>query len=265
MINKNKVDLYNYTYLNANGYLQKFRNALGYQQLDRALLTKLLKVFNDDLKLFRFIVPNDKGQMCLYNKNMLNNILGIDEVGQQTINPNHNRYLKYLSNLLDKFTYEEYENPEPEDKRSEMEKASDELIYNDNYGEVDESRKMGKRVIFTESQLKSILGEDDKKYAVEPEKVKIVAKFLDDNFIRAGIPCIGEDGYPKTTPIVALKGTDGVPARNMTDKQLFYMLQDKFKNMYLSKDKLNKFLNKVMKNWYYKKISKEGLLDSNLY
>lgn len=122
-----------------------------------------------------------------------------------------------------------------------------------------------KNIFITKKQMDFINESLDSKYSVEPEKVKIVVKFLDDNFLKGGIPVIGEDGYPSTTPIVALKGTDGQVARNMTDQQLYDMLQDKFSKIYLDKNKRNNFLKQVMKDWYYGKISKEGLLSVNRY
>ena len=66
-------------------------------------------------------------------------------------------------------------------------------------------------------------------------------------------------------PIVALKGTDGNPVRNMTDKQTFELLKDKFGKIYSDKDRVNKFLAQILKDWYYKKISKQGLLSVNSY
>lgn len=100
---------------------------------------------------------------------------------------------------------------------------------------------------------------------VDPDKVKIVAKYLDENFVRGGISCIGEDGYPTTVGIVAIKGTDGKLAKNMNAKQLFYLLQDKFQHIYNDKDKRDKFLKQIIKDWYAHKISKEGLLSVNKY
>lgn len=132
---------------------------------------------------------------------------------------------------------------------------------------VAESKKtMGKRIIITESQYERLIQEGgEKKYAVEPNKVKIVVKFLDDNFLKAGIPTLGEDGYPKTVPIVVLKGTDGQPVKKMTDAQLYELLKDKFGKIYSDANKVNKFLKQIIKDWYYGKISKEGLLTVNLY
>lgn len=127
-----------------------------------------------------------------------------------------------------------------------------------------QEKKMSKKVYITEAQLKEIIKESQQ-FPVEPEKVRIVKNYLDDNFIKGGISCLGENGYPTTTPIVALKGTDGNPAKNMTDKQLFALLLDKFKNIYGDESKKKRFLQQVIKDWYYNKISKENLLTKNSF
>lgn len=100
---------------------------------------------------------------------------------------------------------------------------------------------------------------------VEPQKVLVVKKFLDDNFVRAAVPTIGNDGYSKTLLIVGMKGTDGNVIRNMYAQQLFDLLQDKFKNIYLDKQKRDIFLKRIMKDWYDKKITKDGLLSVNTF
>ena len=95
-------------------------------------------------------------------------------------------------------------------------------------------------------------------------KVKIVTKYLDKGFKKGDIEQIGEDGYPKRIPIVSMIGMDGEPLRNMTDKQLFYLLQDRFKNICLDKKERDKFLIQIIKDWYKGKISKNGLLTVNI-
>lgn len=261
------VNFHDYTYLNANGYLQKFRNALGRSYLDRATLTKLLKVINKDFKLVGFIVPDYKGNYALYNKNTLNNLLGIDETGYEHTKPEHNKYLQILERYLERWEAMDFEKErtdyEEEPDEDEMERVSRELIDYDNLNE----NKMGRKIYITESQYNRIISEgiEVAKYSVEPDKVKVVKEFLDNNFIKGGIAAIGEDGYPSTTPIVALKGTDGKPARNMSDKQAFELLKDKFGKIYSDKIQANKFLAQILKDWYYDRISKQGLLSVNRY
>lgn len=119
-----------------------------------------------------------------------------------------------------------------------------------------------KTVYLTEEQVKQI--QEGSNY-VNTNKVLMVSKYLDDNFVRASMPIIGSDGYPKDVKLVGMKGTDGQVIRNMTAKQLFYLLQDKFQGIYGDKSKRDAFLKQVMIDWYNKKISKEGLLSKNTY
>lgn len=100
---------------------------------------------------------------------------------------------------------------------------------------------------------------------IEPEKVKIVKRYLDNNFKRAKMPIVGEDGYPKMMELVGMIGADGNICKNMTAQQLFYLLQDKFQHIYSDRDKRDKFLKQIIKDWYNNRISKEGLLSVNKY
>ena len=153
---------------------------------------------------------------------------------------------------------------------SDMAKASDELLKKDEvyYGEHrPQYIKEHKRNIFiTETQAKQLeekLLEENSKYPVNPNKVRVISNYLDDNFTRGGISTFSEDGYPKTICIVAMKGTDGNVAKNLDAKQLFYLLQDKFKNIYLDKSIRDRFIKQVMKDWFNKKITKQFLLSVN--
>ena len=121
------------------------------------------------------------------------------------------------------------------------------------------------KLYVTESQYRRIFeNETSGRYTIDPMKVKVVAKYLDKGFKKGVIEQIGEDGYPKKIPIVSMIGMDGEPLRNMTDKQLFYLLQDRFKNICLDKKERDKFLIQIIKDWYKGKISKNGLLTVNI-
>ncbi len=118
-----------------------------------------------------------------------------------------------------------------------------------------------KKVYFTESQTKYIANKlNEGKYYINPEKVLLISKYLDKNFVRASMPVISDEGYPSNVRIVGMKGTDGKVVKNMTAKQLFYLLQDKFSGIYADKKKRNSIIKQTMIDWYNKKISKEGLL-----
>ena len=101
------------------------------------------------------------------------------------------------------------------------------------------------------------------KYCVDYRLVKLILGYLDKGFRRASIEQIDKNGYPTQIPIVSMIGMDGNPLRNLTDKQLFYLLQDRFQQMFSDSNKLDRVLRAVIKDWYYKK-AKNGLLSKNL-
>lgn len=123
-----------------------------------------------------------------------------------------------------------------------------------------------KRIFITESQfndLKNLLNEE--KFYVDTQKVLIVKKYLDKNFSRGSMDSIGPDGYPKKTNVVGMKDNKGEVFKNMTFEQMLDLLEDKFHTVYTDKTKRSKFLEQVLKDWFNKKISKEGLLSVNHY
>ena len=127
---------------------------------------------------------------------------------------------------------------------------------------------MSKRIFLTEEQVEQI-NEGLKvkvkaNFPVDPQKVKYIAKYLDSSFKRGHMHGIGDDGFPKSMPIVGMIGTDGNILRNMTDKQLFYLLQDRFKNLYDNKDIRDRLLIQILKDWFPRKITKDGLLTVNM-
>jgi hypothetical protein len=283
--------LYNYTYLNANGYLQKFRNALGAPLLDRATLTKILKIFNDRHKLVRFIVPAEPGgPKCLYYKDTLNAILGIDRTGYGNAAGKSNTLLSELRSILSGIEEKEIMKSQPvkdepvdySSDEEDMQKMSDRLIYNDNYG-MNESKKRSifitegqlsylhdhkmknsKNIIISEKQEKELKKSITESYFVETDKVKAVRDFLDSHFERGANPQMGSDGYPSMKPIMGLKiGDPNNSTKPMTPSQVFYMLQDKFKGMYSDTKQRDAFLKQVLIDWYNKAISYDGMLTRN--
>lgn len=120
---------------------------------------------------------------------------------------------------------------------------------------------MSKKIILTESQ-EHLLVEHlicEKRYPVETDKVLHVKNFLDKNFERGKISKIGENGFPLDEPIVGVKYNNKV-VQNKTGNQLLDILKDEYRGLYEDKIRLEKFLARVMIDWYYKRITKEGLL-----
>ncbi len=221
---------------------------------------QLVKQFRDYLKdpsiqannvhalLAQYRVPKRKGKysdMYDYDEvvNALNSIY-YDKTSKKTNQKN----IEYKS--------EPYKCPE-----EDMNYVSQELLRQD--GVMNENKK--RKIFITEEQLNFINESlSQERMVIEPNKVIVVKKFLDKNFQKGGISSIGEDGYPTTIKIVAMKGTDGQPLKNMNAEQLFYLLQDKFKGLYSNTNKRDKLLKQIIKDWYKDKISKHGMLSVNM-
>lgn len=89
------------------------------------------------------------------------------------------------------------------------------------------------------------------------EKRLLVKKFLDDNFKKGNIDRMGDNGTPEKYEVVVLMTKDMKPVKTMTDKQLFYYLQSRFKNI-LPEEERDEFLKDCIKKWFYNKITKTG-------
>lgn len=128
---------------------------------------------------------------------------------------------------------------------------------------------MGKKVIINEEQAAMIIKADIpprfacKRYAINPDKVMIVKKYLDANFKRGKMETLGDDGFPLITPIIALLSSTGQVLKNMNFEQCHDMLIDKYKKMFSDTDERDKFLGQVMKDWYNNKIGLYGSLSVN--
>lgn len=123
-----------------------------------------------------------------------------------------------------------------------------------------------KRIFVTESQFNSLTNLlNEERFYIDTQKVLIVKKYLDKNFSRGSMDSIGADGYPKKTNVIGMKDNNGEVFKNMTFEQMLDLLEDKFHTIYTDKNKRSKFLNQVLKDWFNKKISNEGLLSVNHY
>jgi hypothetical protein len=115
-----------------------------------------------------------------------------------------------------------------------------------------------KTIFITENQLDYI------KQPYDLRKVNIIKNYLDKGFKRGTITGIGENGYPLDMKVVCMLSSNGEPLRNMTAEQLFYLLQDRFSNIYPDKKQRDRFLKKVMTDWYEKRIDKNGIPSKNM-
>lgn len=125
-----------------------------------------------------------------------------------------------------------------------------------------------RRIIITEEQEKIILScilDEEKNFFVDTDKVLIIKKFLESNFKRASMQQTDKMGNPSTISLVGMLGPDGSVVRNLTDRQLFDYLQDRYKNIYTNNIQRDKFLAQVIKDWFYNKIDDNGMLSVNKY
>lgn len=119
---------------------------------------------------------------------------------------------------------------------------------------------MSKKIILTEIQEKELIKFMimEKTYPINSEKVLEVKKYLDKNFKRGTLNQFGMNGLPENTPVVGILSNNEV-VKNLTAKQLLDILEDEFRGMFSDKIQRKHFLKQVMIDWYYNRISKEGL------
>lgn len=132
------------------------------------------------------------------------------------------------------------------------------------------------KLIISESQEKAIikaLKEEyyqmpvpkkcNKPYCVNPDKVLIVKKFLDNGFTAHDYEKIGENGLPKTIKIVSMNSKTGEPLKYMYRDQLCDLLIDRFQNMFSDVVERELFMKQVIDDWFNGKIGVHGTLSVN--
>lgn len=95
------------------------------------------------------------------------------------------------------------------------------------------------------------------------EKVLHIKQYLDKNFIKQELDDIDENGYPTKDKTVMMLSISGQPIKTLKINDLLMLLDDKFQMMISNKKDRIKFLKQVISDWYYNKISKNGLLSVN--
>lgn len=120
------------------------------------------------------------------------------------------------------------------------------------------------KLIINEKQEQFLIGmmlNEEKVYPVEPEKVLVVKKYLDKNFIRGNYSNINANGDIENAPIAGMKNqVTGKVEINMYKSQVFDKVEAEFKNIYDDKVRRTKFLKTVLDYWFKDKISANGLL-----
>lgn len=127
---------------------------------------------------------------------------------------------------------------------------------------------MSKTIILSEHQIQLVMNKmlsEELSSVGYNDKVLQVKKYLDDNFTKAknDIGKFDSEGNRQVDEYVSLVDKNRNVLKLMTDRQLFDLLQEKFKNILPNKEeddkkKRDEFLKSVMIAWYNHKIDKNG-------
>lgn len=114
-------------------------------------------------------------------------------------------------------------------------------------------------IILTENEHKHIINLMNEEISHISDKVLSIKDYLDNNFAKAD-NTTSSDGKPINQEIVVWLDKYKQPYKNMTDMQLFYVIQDKFKNIITNKEIRDNFIKQVIRDWYKGSITKDGCL-----
>lgn len=119
-----------------------------------------------------------------------------------------------------------------------------------------------KKIILDERQEKNLFETilQESIYGLS-DKVNIIKKYLDNNFIKADYDSMDDNGDMKSNSLVIMKDTKQQPTQHrMTLEQLFEKLKYKYQNIITNKEERDKFLWQLVNDWYNNRISKNGNL-----
>ena len=89
-----------------------------------------------------------------------------------------------------------------------------------------------------------------------------IKNYIDSNFERQMLDDIA-DGYPTKVPTVVMMSSDKQPLKTLQMSEFLMLLDDKFHNVIKNDEDRKKFLKQVIRDWYRKSISKNGILTKN--
>ena len=95
------------------------------------------------------------------------------------------------------------------------------------------------------------------------DKVLHIKHYLDKNFVKQELDDIDANGYPTKDKTVMMLSASGQPIKTLKISDLLILLDDKFQMMFSEKNDRRKFLKQVIRDWYFNRISKNGLLSVN--
>lgn len=99
-------------------------------------------------------------------------------------------------------------------------------------------------------------------FAPNAQQVVIIKKYLDSNFRRTFIDDIDEFAKPIKRPAIT-RLIMGQEVETIEGSELVDILAEKFPNMIGNEEDAKKFMTQVVKDWFDKKISDNGILSVN--
>ena len=121
-----------------------------------------------------------------------------------------------------------------------------------------------KQILISENTERDIVWELlSESFAPSREKTLLVKDYLDKNFTKKELDDIDSNGYPTTVKVVYMVNSSGMPLKTLSIGELLSLLDDKFHKIITDDSDRKKFLKQVIKDWYIKKISKDGILSVN--
>ena len=130
----------------------------------------------------------------------------------------------------------------------------------------EQSRELARIISESETQVQQmpVDKKSNKPFFIDPEKVKVVKKYLDNGFTAHDFERVGANGYPEKIKIITMNASNGAPLKPMYQEQLKDLLIDKFQNMFLDKVERELFISQVLSDWLNGKIGVHGTLSKNM-
>lgn len=121
-----------------------------------------------------------------------------------------------------------------------------------------------KTIIISENKRDVLLNAILKESMDQSDKILMVKKYLDDNFSRADQNIFDDNGHPVNKQVVVWLTPNKEPVKTLRSDQLFYVLQEQFKDILADKNERDELLKKIIKAWYNHNITKVGtIIDKN--
>ena len=106
----------------------------------------------------------------------------------------------------------------------------------------------------TEKKLFELLINESLGYS---NKVSIIKNYLDNNYIKADIESLNDNGDLEKENVVIMLDSKKEPTEyRLTLEQLYYKLQYKFQKIISNKEERNQFIWDVINDWFNNKITK---------